>query len=139
MPVESLEEHLSIEGEEDIVLARQAAREAARRLGFSMVDQSRIATAVSELTRNVVRYALERGGDVYLREVRGPAGQVGLEIVVSDQGPGIPDVAAALREGYSTSRGLGLGLPGTRRLMDEMAIDSAPGRGTTVTVRKWRR
>jgi serine/threonine-protein kinase RsbT len=126
--------------EEDIVTARQRAREISRELGFGAVDQSRIATAVSELARNVIRYAQGAPGDVRIRALNGPAPQrIGVEVVVHDDGPGIPDVHQALREGYTSGIGLGLGLPGTRRLMDELSIDSAVGRGTTVTIRKWRR
>ncbi len=134
-----LEEHVPIAGEDDIVAARQLAREAARRMGFGMVDQSRVATAVSELTRNVVRYATGGRGDMRMRVIAGPQGGSGLEIVVSDEGPGIADVEEAMRAGFTSGPGLGMGLPGTRRLMDEMDIQSAPGKGTTVTIRKWRR
>ena len=125
--------------EEDIVTARQRAREISRELGFGAVDQSRIATAVSELARNVLRYARGAPGDVRIRAL-GPAPErVGVEVIVHDDGPGIADVQTALREGYTTGVGLGLGLPGTRRLMDELTIDTAVGGGTTVTIRKWRR
>lgn len=133
-------EVISLAREEDIVTARQRAREISRELGFGAVDQSRIATAVSELARNVIRYAHGAPGDVRIRALNGSAPQrVGVEVVVHDDGPGIPDVHEALREGYTSGVGLGLGLPGTRRLMDELTIDSAVGRGTTVTIRKWRR
>ena len=127
-----------IVGEDDIVASRQRAREVARQLGFGAVDQSRIATAVSELARNIVRYATDGSGDVAIREVSA-SGRIGIEIVVSDDGPGIPDVETALRDGYTSGGGMGMGLPGTRRLMDEMTIDSVVGRGTVVTIRKWRR
>ncbi len=132
------ERHLPIAGERDIVLARQVARSWAQELGFGAIDASRIATAVSELTRNVVRYATGGRGEVTIREVDSPEGRKGLEIEVSDEGPGIEDIELVLREGYTTGQGMGLGLPGTRRLMDETHIDSALGRGTTVTVRKWK-
>jgi serine/threonine-protein kinase RsbT len=104
-----------------------------------MVDQSRIATAVSELARNVVRYATDGRGEAIVREVTDQTGGAGLEIVVRDEGPGIANVDQALRDGFTTGSGLGMGLPGARRLMDDFAIDSAPGHGTTVTIRKWRR
>jgi serine/threonine-protein kinase RsbT len=133
---------LPIHGEDDIVLSRQRARETAKQLGFGAVDQSRIATAVSELTRNVVRYATDGRGEVAIRGLAPTAesrNRVGIEIVVSDAGPGIPDVDQALRDGFTSGGGMGMGLPGTRRLMDEMSIDSEVGRGTTVTIRKWRR
>jgi serine/threonine-protein kinase RsbT len=129
---------LPIRGEDDIVASRQRAREIARQLGFGAVDQSRIATAVSELTRNVVRYATDGHGAVAIREAGG-SGRTGIEIVVSDDGPGLPDVDQALRDGFTSGGGMGMGLPGTRRLMDEMSVESAVGRGTTVTIRKWRR
>jgi serine/threonine-protein kinase RsbT len=132
-------QHIAVNGEEGIVAARQSAREVAKGLGFGLVDQSRIATAVSELTRNVVRYATDGRGEVRIGAVSALDTRTGIEIVVHDEGPGIPDVDQALRDGFSTGKGLGMGLPGTRRLMDEMTIDSAPGRGTTVTIRKWRR
>lgn len=130
---------VDITGEEGIVAARQQARDVAKSLGFGPVDQSRIATAVSELARNVVRYATGGHGEVIISQLRSAGTGAGLEIVVRDEGPGIADVNQALREGYTSGKGLGMGLPGTKRLMDEMTIDSAPGRGTTVTIRKWRR
>ena len=129
-----------VDGESGIVAARQKAREMAKALGFGPVDQSRIATAVSELARNVVRYATESRGEVLIEAL--PASDIGghgIQIVVRDEGPGIANVDQALRDGFSTGQGLGMGLPGTKRLMDEMTIESAPGRGTTVTIRKWRR
>jgi serine/threonine-protein kinase RsbT len=128
-----------VAGEEGIVAARQQAREVARDLGFGLVDQSRIATAVSELTRNVVRYATNGQGEVLIRELEPSAMGIGIEVIVRDDGPGIANVEQALREGFSSGTGLGMGLSGTRRLTDEMVIDSALGRGTTVTIRKWRR
>jgi len=133
------EERLPIRGEDDIVRARQRAREVARTLGFGLVDQSRVATAVSELTRNVVRYATDGRGEVTIRPLAPSPHRTGLEIVVADTGPGIADVQLVMQEGFTSGRGMGMGLPGTRRLMDELEIDSAPGRGTTVVVRKWRR
>jgi len=138
-PTPAAEERLPIAGETDIIAARQRARELAQQLGFGLVDQSRIATAVSELARNVVRYATGGRGEAALRALAASPRGIGIEIVVRDEGPGIADVAQAMREGFSSGTGLGMGLPGTRRLMDELQIDSAPGRGTTVTIRKWRR
>jgi len=131
--------HLPIAGDTDIVAARQEARLVAKRLGFGLVDQSRVATAVSELTRNVVRYATDGRGEVVIRELLGPSAPTGLEIVVRDAGPGIADIEQVLREGFSSGHGLGMGLPGTRRLMDDMQIESEVGIGTTVTIRKWLR
>jgi serine/threonine-protein kinase RsbT len=132
------EERIPVAGEQDIVIARQCAREAAKRLGFGMVDQSRIATAVSELTRNIVRYATNGRGEVAIRPVAAQRG-TGLEVVVADEGPGIANLDEVMREGFSSGSGMGMGLSGTRRLMDEMEIDTGPGRGTTVTIRKWPR
>jgi serine/threonine-protein kinase RsbT len=137
-----VEERLPIAGEEDIVRARQRARDVARGLGFGMVDQSRIATAVSELTRNVVRYATDGRGEAIIRGLERAAdgsSAAGIEVVVRDDGPGIADVEEAMRAGFTSGRGMGMGLPGTRRLMDEMDIASAAGSGTTITIRKWRR
>ena len=134
-----VDELLPIRDEADIINARQRAREIAKRLGFGAVDQSRIATAVSELTRNVLRYATDRRGEVAIRPQPRTARGTGLEIVVSDHGPGIADVGQAMREGFTSGPGMGMGLPGTKRLMDEMEIESELGHGTTVTIRKWRR
>ena len=133
------EERVLIRREDDIVVSRQRAREVAKRLGFGAVDQSRIATAVSELARNVVRYATDGHGEVTIREL--PAGErrTGIEIVVADEGPGITDLEQAMRDGFTSGSGMGMGLPGTKRLMDEMEIDSGAGRATIVTIRKWRR
>lgn len=132
------EHEVAIAQEHDIVVARQTARELARVLGFGAIDQSRIATAVSELTRNVIRYATDRKGLVTLRTLD-DGGRVGLEIVVADDGPGIADIDLVMTEGYTSGEGLGLGLSGTKRLMDEMEVGSAIGHGTTITIRKWRR
>jgi serine/threonine-protein kinase RsbT len=118
----------------DIVAARQAAREVATEIGFSPTDITLIATAVSEIARNIVRFA--DVGEVVVEPVEQP--RTGISIVARDSGPGIPDVEQALRDGYSTYRGLGLGLPGARRLMDEFAVASESGRGVTVTMTKWR-
>lgn len=133
------EERVSIRREDDIVLSRQRAREVAKRLGFGAVDQSRIATAVSELARNVVRYANDGQGEVTIRELPADVRRIGIEIVVADDGPGITDLELAMRDGFTSGGGMGMGLPGTKRLMDEMEIDSGPGRATIITIRKWRR
>jgi serine/threonine-protein kinase RsbT len=133
------EKTVVIGGESDIVYARQLARQVAQDLSFGAMDRSRIATAVSELARNVVRYANEGKGEMHVREIRNDAGRTGIEIVVQDEGPGIEDIDLVMQQGFSSGSGLGLGLGCTKRLMDEMEIDSAPGRGTTVVIRKWRR
>lgn len=134
-----VELQMPVAGEEGIVQARQLARDAAKRTGFGMVDQSRIATAVSELARNVVRYATGARGHLTINQLTSPSGAKGIEIIIADEGPGIDDISLAMREGFTTGAGLGMGLPGAQRLMDEMEIESAPGRGTTITIRKWLR
>lgn len=126
---------VAIKSDQDIVLARQKGRALATELGFSAVDATFVATAISELARNILVYA--RKGDITLRAVQRST-RKGIEILACDDGPGIPDVPLALRDGFSTSGSLGLGLPGVRRLMDEFEITSQPGRGTTVTVKRWR-
>jgi serine/threonine-protein kinase RsbT len=125
-----------IAGEGDIVTVRKTVREAAVHLGFGLTDVTRIVTAASELARNVFHYA---DAGVMRWRVLEERGRTGLELVFADQGPGIPDIAQALREGYSTAKGMGMGLPGAQRLMDDFDIVSAIGRGTTVTVRKRRK
>lgn len=126
---------MAINSDQDIVLARQKGRALATEMGFAAGDATLIATAISELARNIVSYA--RKGHLTLKAIDG-AGRQGLSIVASDNGPGIPDVRQALRDGFSTSGSLGMGLPGVRRLMDEFAITSQPGQGTTVVVKKWK-
>lgn len=124
-----------INSDQDIVSARQKGRTMANELGFSSGDATLIATAISELARNIVSYA--RTGLITLKVVNGSNRQ-GMAVIASDEGPGITDIRQALRDGYSTSGSLGLGLPGVRRLMDEFEIISQPGRGTVVAVKKWR-
>ena len=126
---------MAINSDQDIVLARQKGRAMAAELGFSAGDATLIATAISELARNIVSYA--RKGEIALKGIQG-SNRPGMLVVASDNGPGIPDISQALRDGFSTSGSLGLGLPGVRRLMDEFEITSLPGRGTTVRVKKWR-
>ncbi|MFA5110056.1 MAG: anti-sigma regulatory factor [Desulfobaccales bacterium] len=118
----------------DVILARQSAREIARELGFSAMDQTRIATATAELSRNVYQYAGE--GTVTIHRVT-LDGALGLEIVFEDRGPGIPDLERALGDDFGSGTARGQGLPGSRRLMDEFAIDSQVGVGTRITIRKW--
>lgn len=120
----------------DIVQARQSAREQAAATGFSGGDQAVIAAAVSEIARNILMYA--KRGTVTLRSENSDVRR-GLVIIAEDDGPGIADIPRALQDGYSTSGGLGLGLPGSRRLMDEFDVVSVPGKGTTVTMKKWKR
>ena len=119
----------------DVVLARQTGRDLAVALGFTATDGTVIATAISEITRNIVKFA--GTGEVRIGALREPA-RCGLLVVARDAGPGIPDVDLALSDGHSTYGGLGLGLPGCRRLMDEFVLESEVGKGVTVTMRKWR-
>jgi serine/threonine-protein kinase RsbT len=121
--------------EQDIVAARQAIRRAAQQLGFSIVDQTKIVTAASELARNALVYG---GGGILTWEIMSENGRQGLRLEVSDEGPGIKDLALAMKDGWSTGTGLGLGLPGTKRLVNDFAITSQPGLGTTVTVIRWK-
>jgi len=123
-----------IKSESDIVMARKVVREAATALGFGITDVTRIVTAASEMTRNIYQYA--GSGSMHWRTVS--KGSVpGLELTFEDHGPGIPDLNKAMEPGFSTGKGLGMGLPGAKRLMDEMTIQSEPGKGTTVGLRKW--
>ncbi|MGH9402747.1 MAG: ATP-binding protein [Terriglobia bacterium] len=115
--------------------ARQSGREAAAQAGFSLTDMSLIATAISELARNILRYA--KHGEIVISHDDN-SGKQGIVVVARDEGPGIRSIEQALQVGFSTSGGLGLGLPGVRRLTDEFEISSKPGRGTVVTIKKWR-
>jgi serine/threonine-protein kinase RsbT len=119
---------------DDVIRARHSAREMAQELGFVVVDQIGIATAASELSRNAYQYS--GTGKVIIKPVTRNHAR-GIEIVVEDQGPGIPDIGQALEDGFSTSSGRGYGLPGSRQLMDEFEIESQTGAGTRVTIRKW--
>lgn len=129
------EVRVPVGSEYDLVPARQKGRELAERLGFSSSEATLVATAISELARNIVAYAAR--GAIVLKASHDGARR-GITVIASDEGPGIANVDLALQEGYSTSGGLGIGLPGVRRIMDEFRIESAPGRGTTVTATKWR-
>jgi serine/threonine-protein kinase RsbT len=125
-----------IESEADIVIARQEGRQLASVGGFSSTEQTLIATAISEVARNIVEYA--RRGEILLRFLD-QNGRRGVMVVALDDGPGIANVELAMRDGYSTMRSLGMGLPGARRLMDEFNLESAPGQGTRITMTKWMR
>lgn len=120
---------------EDIVRMRQLVREKAVAMRFSLVDQTKMVTAASELARNTIIYG--GGGEVLVNELQ-DGGREGIELVFSDEGPGIADVQLALKDGYTTGTGLGLGLGGARRLSNEFRIDSRPGEGTRVTIARWR-
>jgi serine/threonine-protein kinase RsbT len=127
---------VGIATDNDIVTARQEGRRLSSELGFSSTDLTLIATAISEVARNIRLYAEQ--GDVQLRLVR-ERGREGILVVARDKGPGILDVERAMQDGYSSGGGSGLGLPGARRLMDEFDIRSKPGKGVTVTMKKWTR
>lgn len=136
VPREREEEvRISVTCDADVVKARQQGRAVAVRLGFSPTDATLLATAISEMARNIVKFAVR--GEVLVLDTA-VHGREGISIVVRDVGPGIPDLDEAMRDGYSTYDGLGLGLPGTRRLMDEFDVATEAGRGTTVTMTKWR-
>lgn len=126
---------VSIRSDQDIVLARQRGRSLAVDLGFSQGDATLIATAISELARNIVSYA---GKGLVTICPLNSSSRKGILIIAMDEGPGIPDIVQAMRDGFSTSGSLGLGLPGVRRLMDEFEIKSSCGKGTTVTAKKWK-
>ena len=128
-------EVMPIRTSEDVVLVRQAVRRWAMDLAFSIVDQTKLVTAASELGRNAFGYG---GGGTCTLEVVEQSGRRGLRLVFEDQGPGIADVEAALKDGYTTGNGLGLGLGGSRRLVDEFDIDTRPGEGTRITVVRWK-
>ena len=129
------ERALPLKSGEDVVRLRQAVRERAVATGFSLVDQTKIVTAASEIGRNTIQYG--GGGDVKIAIIANGSRR-GLRLQFSDTGPGIPDIEQALKDGYTTGGGLGLGLSGARRLSDEFDIDSAPGRGTRVTLVRWK-
>ena len=126
---------LPIQSGDDVVRIRQAVREESIKLGFSLVDQTKIVTAASELARNTLTYG--GGGEVRLEALL-QDGRRGLRLTFEDKGPGIPDLALALKDGYTTGTGLGLGLSGARRLSNEFDIWSRPGEGTRVTITRWR-
>lgn len=121
--------------QEDVVTVRQAVRSYAVELGISLVDQTKLVTAVSELARNTV---IHGGGGRALLEKVDQAGKSGIRLTFEDQGPGIPDIARALQDGYTTGSGLGLGLGGAKRLVHEFAIDSQPGSGTKIVITQWK-
>lgn len=120
----------------DVVAARQKGRELATELGFVSTDSTLLATAISELARNIVRYA--KSGEILIAAVQS-GDRVGIAVVARDKGPGITNISLAMQDGFSTSGGLGLGLPGVKRLMDEFHLVSGTKKGTTVTIKKWRR
>ncbi|MDF1999817.1 anti-sigma regulatory factor [Peribacillus frigoritolerans] len=127
---------VKIINEWDIVAARQLGRNVAKELGFGTVDQARITTAISELARNIYLYAGQ--GSVSIEKLK-INGKSGLKIIAEDQGPGIEDIRRVMEDGYTTSGGLGAGLPGAKRLMDDFDIESIPGEGTKIIATKWLR
>jgi serine/threonine-protein kinase RsbT len=128
-------EAFEVRSSNDIVRVRQRMRELAVEVGFSLVDQTKIVTAASELARNTLEHG---GGGVARIELVRDGARRGLRLVCEDRGPGIADIQLALKDGYTTRGGLGLGLGGARRLMNDFAIDSRPGEGTRVTVVRWK-
>jgi serine/threonine-protein kinase RsbT len=125
---------VSVREEPDVAVARQAVRAVATEAGLGVSAVEALATAVSEIARNIVVHS--RGGDIAVRRVE-ERGRRGVEVVARDEAPGIADLERVMQDGYSTGKGLGLGLPGARRLVDEFRLESAVGRGTTVTLKKW--
>jgi serine/threonine-protein kinase RsbT len=126
---------IALESEHDIIIARSEVRSLAAGLGFRAIDQTRLVTVSSELARNIVKYA--RRGRMIAQPLDEAQGRAGLRLIFEDEGPGIPDIAAAMRDGFSTGRGLGKGLPGSKRLVDVFEIESEVGRGTRVTIVRW--
>jgi serine/threonine-protein kinase RsbT len=129
------DETASIRSSDDIVKVRRIVREWAVSLGFSLVDQTKVVTAASELARNVIDYG--GGGDFRIESLNNDARR-GLRLTFSDKGPGIADMERAMKDGFTTGGGLGLGLGGAKRLVNEFLIDSKPGRGTTVVIIRWK-
>ena len=128
---------IPIESDGDVVTARQRARAMATELQFTSTDQTLLATAISEVARNITTYA--KRGEVLLRTIRDKDGRRGIRVVAQDRGPGIENVELALQDGYTSGDGLGLGLPGARRLVHDFDIETAPGEGTKVTLVMWER
>ena len=128
-------ERASLRSEHELVLARQLVRRLTQRLGFSLVDQTKMVTAASELGRNALKYG---GGGEMIAETLADTPRTGLRLTFEDHGPGIADVAQAMTDGWTTGQGMGMGLSGAKRLVHEFTIDSVIGRGTTVTVTRWK-
>jgi len=128
------ETRVAIHIDADIITARSVGRALAEKIGFTGSEPVIIATAISEIARNIIEYA--KRGEIVVRPMH-QGSRRGILVIAKDRGPGIADIELAMRDGYSTSRGSGLGLPGARRLMDEFNIDSKIGKGTTVTMKKW--
>ena len=127
-------ENVPLVSEGDVVAVRRRVREVASQLGFSLVDQTKVVTAASELARNTLIHG--QGGEMRLNQLNGP--RLGLRLTFEDKGPGIPDISLALRDGFTTGSGLGLGLGGAKRLVNEFEIVSRVGEGTKITVTRWK-
>jgi len=126
---------MSIVREIDVIPFRNRLKENAVKIGMGLVNQTKLITAASELARNMLKYG---GGGVVILEIINKGRENGIRLTFSDKGPGIADIALAMKDGYSTGKSLGLGLPGTKRLVSEFSIESQLGKGTTVTVIKWK-
>ncbi|MGB8507190.1 MAG: ATP-binding protein [Pyrinomonadaceae bacterium] len=126
---------IALENEQDISTARNEVRALAASLGFRLIDQTRLVTVASELARNIVKYA--RRGRMIAQPTEGTDGRAGLRLIFEDSGPGIPNIEAAMRDGFTTGGGLGKGLPGSKRLMDDFRIESTVGLGTRIAVVRW--
>jgi serine/threonine-protein kinase RsbT len=126
---------LPLKTSNDVVLARQRVRQWSIELKFTLVDQTKLVTAASELARNALDHG--KGGVMTIEQV-GVGGRVGLKLIFEDQGPGIPDIEMALKDGFTTGNGMGLGLGGSKRLVNEFAVESTPGKGTRVMVIRWK-
>jgi serine/threonine-protein kinase RsbT len=127
-------ENVPVKSEPDVVAVRRRVREVATQLGFSLVDQTKVITAASELARNTIIYG--GGGSLQVETLNGP--RTGLRLTFEDKGPGIPDIELALRDGFTTGSGLGLGLGGSKRLVNDFEIFSRVGEGTRVTITRWK-
>lgn len=135
MPSITKTDALPLKTEQDIVLARQAVRKLAQELGFSLVEQTKMVTAASEIARNTVIYG---GGGTMTWEMLLDGGKKGLRLRFEDQGPGIPDLELAMTDGWTSGTGMGMGLTGAKRLVNEFELDSRPGQGTRVTLARWK-
>jgi serine/threonine-protein kinase RsbT len=132
---ETKRETLPLKNSSDVVLARQKVRQWATEMRFTLVDQTKLVTAASELARNTLDYG--KGGSMTIEQA-GQGGRTGLRLIFQDQGPGIPDIEMALKDGFTTGNGMGLGLGGSKRLVNEFSIDSTPGKGTRIIVVRWK-
>ena len=126
---------LPLQNEQDLLVARQSVRRLVQELGFTLVDQTRVLTATSELSRNAL---IHGGGGTMHTEILRDGGRVGVRLTFADTGRGIPDVQLAMKDGWSSGTGLGMGLSGAKRLVNEFALDTTPGAGTRVTITKWK-